>query len=144
MNIYFIIILLTIVYGILIFALMKKESFKKMIYLSISILFLFLFLQIKIFDNLGYPVTSDFPDKFNILYVKKIDAQFIILIKNISNNSLPRLYKLKYSKKLEDILSEAMIKINEGKRIIAIFDKNKADNPHGISIEHIKKAVPAK
>ena len=89
-------------------------------------------------------MTSDFPDKFNILYVKKIDAQFIILIKNISNNSLPRLYKLKYSKKLEDILSEAMIKINEGKRIIGVFDKNKADNPYGISIEHIKKVVPAK
>ena len=46
MNIYFVIILLTVVYGILIFALIKKESFKKMIYLSISILFLFLFLQV--------------------------------------------------------------------------------------------------
>tara|TARA_B110000211_G_C13748115_1_gene407598 strand:+ start:81 stop:515 length:435 start_codon:yes stop_codon:yes gene_type:complete len=144
MNIYFVIILLTVIYGILIFALIKKESFKKMIYLSISILFLFLFLQVKIFDNLGYPVTLDFPDKFNILYVKKIDNQFIVLVENISNNSLPRLYKLKYSKKLEDILNEAMAGRSEGKRIIGVFDNNKADNPYGISIEHIKKVVPAK
>ena len=144
MNIYFVIILLTIIYGILIFALIKKESFKKMIYLSISILLLFLFLQAKIFDNLGYPVTLDFPNKFNILYVKKIDNHFIVLVENISNNSLPRLYKLKYSKNLEDILNEAMAGANEGKRIIGVFDNDKASNPYGISIEHIKKVVPAK
>jgi|TARA_B110000858_G_scaffold85403_1_gene98654 hypothetical protein len=136
--------LLTIIYGILIFVLIKKESFKKMIYLSISILLLFLFLQAKIFDNLGYPVTLDFPNKFNILYVKKIDNQFIVLVENISNDSLPRLYKLKYSKNLEDILNEVMAGANEGKRIIGVFDNDKASNPYGISIEHIKKVVPAK
>ena len=136
--------MLTIIYGILIFVLIKKESFKKMIYLSISILLLFLFLQAKIFDNLGYPVTLDFPNKFNILYVKKIDNQFIVLVENISNDSLPRLYKLKYSKNLEDILNEVMAGANEGKRIIGVFDNDKASNPYGISIEHIKKVVPAK
>ena len=115
-----------------------------MIYLSISILLLFLFLQAKIFDNLGYPVTLDFPNKFNILYVKKIDNQFIVLVENISNDSLPRLYKLKYSKNLEDILNEVMAGANEGKRIIGVFDNDKASNPYGISIEHIKKVVPAK
>ena len=144
MNIYFVIILLTVVYGILIFSLIKKESFKKMIYLSISILFLFLFLQVKIFDNLGYPVTLDFPDKFNILYVKKIDNQFIVLVKNISNNSLPRLYKLKYSNNLEDTLNDAMTDINNGKRVIGVIDDSNDDNYYGISIKHIKTLVPNK
>ena len=144
MNIYFVIILLTVIYGILIFALIKKESFKKMIYLSISILFLFLFLQVKIFDNLGYPVTLDFPDKFNILYVKKIDNQFIVLVENISNNSLPRLYKLKYSNNLEDTLNDAMTDINNGKRVIGVIDDSNDDNYYGISIKHIKKLVPNK
>ena len=85
MNILPIIISLTIIYGILVYILLKKVSFKKMIYLSISILVFFIFLQIKIFDSLGYPVTSDLPKSFDILYVKKSESQFIVLIKDLSD-----------------------------------------------------------
>ena len=31
-----------------------------------------------------------------------------------------------------------------GYDLIAVFDNNKDDNPYGISIEYIKKVVPAK
>ena len=114
MNILLIIISLTIIYGILVYILLKKVSFKKMIYLSISILVFFIFLQIKIFDSLGYPVTSDLPKSFDILYVKKSKSQFIVLIKDLSEKAIPRLYKLKYSNNLEDTLNDAMTDINNG------------------------------
>ncbi len=144
MNIVFIIISLTIIYGILVYILLKKVDFRKMIYLSISILIFFIFLQIQIFNNLGYPITSDLPKKFDILYVKKSENQFIILIKDLSTKSLPRLYKLKYSNNLEDSLNDAMNEINNGKRIIGVIDDSNVNNYYGISIKHIKTIVPDK
>ena len=144
MNILLIIISLTIIYGILVYILLKKVSFKKMIYLSISILVFFIFLQIKIFDSLGYPVTSDLPKSFDILYVKKSESQFIVLIKDLSEKGIPRLYKLKYSNNLEDTLNDAMTDINNGKRVIGVIDDSNDDNYYGISIKHIKTLVPNK
>ncbi|MDG2159689.1 MAG: hypothetical protein P8L33_05930 [Gammaproteobacteria bacterium] len=144
MDILLTIIALTIIYGTLLYMLFKIYDFKKMIYLSFSILIFFVFLQIKIFNNLGYPVISELPEKFNILFVKKSDDEFIVLLKDISDNSLPRLYILKYSNNLEDILNEAMSKIDNGKRIIGIIDHSSVNNYYGISIKDMKKIVPDK
>lgn len=144
MDILLIIISLTTIYGILVYSLFKICDFRKMLYLSLSILIFFVFIQIKIIDSLGYPITSELPKKFDILFVKKFDANFIILLKDVSNNSSPRLYKLKYSHNLEDILSEAMSKIENGKRIVAIIDNSDVNNYYGISIKDVKKMVPAK
>ena len=144
MNILLIIISLTIIYGLLIYIILKNVNFKKMIYLSISILVFFIFLQIKIFDSLGYPVISDLPKSFDILYVEKSESQFIVLIKDFSEEDIPRLYKLEYSKDLEDILNDAMTDISNGKRVIGVIDDSNDDNHCGISIKHIKKLVPDK
>ena len=71
-------------------------------------------------------------------------VQFIILIKDFSEEDIPRLYKLEYSKDLEDTLNDAMTDISNGKRVIGVIDDSNDDNHYGISIKHIKKLVPDK
>lgn len=136
--------LLTIVYGSLIYLIIKNIDFKNKIILSISVLIFFVITQFYFFNNLGYPTTEKLPNKFHLLHVYKSDNKFIILIKNTRNNEEPRVYKLNYSKQLDKILNEATTNINNGHNIIGIIDNNKNDNYYGIAFEKIKKQLPLK
>jgi len=143
-NIIFIVMLLTIVYGALIYLIIKNIDFKNKIILSISVLIFFVITQFYFFNNLGYPTTEKLPNKFHLLHVYKSDNKFIILIKNTRNNEEPRVYKLNYSKQLDKILNEATTNINNGHNIIGIIDNNKNDNYYGIAFKKIKKQLPLK
>ncbi len=143
-NIIFIVMLLTIVYGSLIYLIIKNIDFKNKIILSISVLIFFVITQFYFFNNLGYPTTEKLPNKFHLLHVYKSDNKFIILIKNTRNNEEPRVYKLNYSKQLDKILNEATTNINNGHNIIGIIDNNKNDNYYGIAFKKIKKQLPLK
>ena len=136
--------LLTIVYGTLIYLIIKNIDFKNKIILSISVLIFFVITQFYFFNNLGYPTTEKLPNKFHLLHVYKSDNKFIILIKNTRNNEEPRVYKLNYSKQLDKILNEATTNINNGHNIIGIIDNNKNDNYYGIAFKKIKKQLPLK
>tara|TARA_B100001250_G_scaffold411151_1_gene439158 strand:- start:6662 stop:7075 length:414 start_codon:yes stop_codon:yes gene_type:complete len=136
--------LLTIVYGALIYLIIKNIDFKNKIILSISVLIFFVITQFYFFNNLGYPTTEKLPNKFHLLHVYKSDNKFIILIKNTRNNEEPRVYKLNYSKQLDKILNEATTNINNGHNIIGIIDNNKNDNYYGIAFKKIKKQLPLK
>ena len=136
--------LLTIVYGALIYLIIKNIDFKNKIILSISVLIFFVITQFYFFNNLGYPTTEKLPNKFHLLHVYKSDNKFIILIKNTRNNEEPRVYKLNYSKQLDKILNEATTNINNGHNIIGIIDNNKNDNYYGIAFKKIKKQLPVK
>ena len=136
--------LLTIVYGSLIYLIIKNIDFKNKIILSISVLIFFVITQFYFFNNLGYPTTEKLPNKFHLLHVYKSDNKFIILIKNTRNNEEPRVYKLNYSKQLDKILNEATTNINNGHNIIGIIDNNKNDNYYGIAFKKIKKQLPLK
>ena len=143
-NIIFIVMLLTIVYGSLIYLIIKNIDFKNKIILSISVLIFFVITQFYFFNNLGYPTTEKLPNKFHLLHVYKSDNKFIILIKNTRNNEEPRVYKLNYSKELDKILNEATTNLNNGHNIIGIIDNNKNDNYYGIAFKKIKKQLPLK
>ena len=59
-DILFIIILLTLIYGYLIYLVIIQTNFKNKVMLVLSILLLFVAIQFEFFKNLGYP-SSEWP-----------------------------------------------------------------------------------
>ena len=96
------VIIITYVY--LVFLLLKREPFKKMIIISMSIFLFFIIIFKSLTNIMGYPVMHQLPSKFNLLYVKVIDEKIFILVDEIDSESYPRLHILDHSILLEDQL----------------------------------------
>ncbi|MEC9206103.1 MAG: hypothetical protein VYE31_02805 [Pseudomonadota bacterium] len=145
-NIIFIILLLTIIYGYLIYLIIKVTDFKSKIILVLSIIVLFIGIYSQIFSNLGYPTTDNLPPKFKIISMYKLEDRknFIVLAQDLENNSLPRLYLLNYSKKLDNILSQAFGDIQKGYNIIGEITDDYSQNYYGIKFKKIEKRLPLK
>ena len=144
-EIILIILFITLIYGFLIHKIIIQIETKNKILLVLSIFLFFIFIQFKYFDNLGYPVSEDLPEKFYLLNVYKTDNnELILLIKDPSTSALPRLYKLKYTKKLEETLSAAMNNLNKGLNMIGVIDQKLSNNNYGIYFRTIKKQLPTK
>ena len=143
-EIIIILFLLTLVYGYLIYIIIQKNKFTKKILLVSSIGLFFIITHFFYINNLGYPVFSHLPKKFNLLSVHKYDNSFIVLIKNLNTENLPRLYMLNYSKNLEDILNEAMNNKKNGQNIIGLIENTKNNNYYGITFKKVKRNVPSK
>ncbi|MBS83101.1 MAG: hypothetical protein CMD65_03085 [Gammaproteobacteria bacterium] len=144
-DIVLVIILITLIYGFLIHKVIIQSKINKKILYVFSIFIFFLFIQFKYFDNLGYPVSEKLPDRFYLMHVYKTnDNQLILLVKDFDSNILPRLYKLKYSKKLEETLNNAMNDINKGLNILGVIDDKQSNNNYGIQFKSIEKQLPTK
>jgi len=144
-DIVLVIILITLIYGFLIHKVIIQSKINKKILYVFSIFIFFLFIQFKYFDNLGYPVSEKLPDRFYLMHVYKTnDNQLILLVKDFDSNILPRLYKLKYSKKLEETLNNAMNDINNGLNILGVIDDKQSNNNYGIQFKSIEKQLPTK
>ena len=143
-EIIIILFLLTLVYGYLIYIIIQKNKFTKKILLVLSIGLFFVITHFFYINNLGYPTFSHLPKKFNLLTVHKYDNSFIVLIKNLDTEDLPRLYMLDYSKNLEDILNEAMNNKKNGQNIIGLIENTKNNNYYGITFKKVKRNVPSK
>tara|TARA_B100001564_G_scaffold30886_1_gene22692 strand:- start:129 stop:569 length:441 start_codon:yes stop_codon:yes gene_type:complete len=143
-NMIFILLLILVVYTYLIYLLFKKESFKKMLLLSSSILLFFVIIFYSLINIQGYPIRSDLPDKFNLLYVKIINQDVIILVKDFNSASYPRLHILDHSMSLEHELKTATSELKEGKNIIGIINKKDSDNYYGIMFKEVKRNIPSK
>lgn len=136
------VIIITYVY--LVFLLLKREPFKKMIILSISIFLFFIIIFKSLTNIMGYPAMHQLPLKFNLLYVKVIDENIFILVDEIDSESYPRLHILDYSISLEDQLKRASTDIQLGRQSIGIIDKKISDNAYGIVFKEIKRNIPNK
>ena len=136
------IIIITYVY--LVFLLLKREPFKKMIILSMSIFLFFIIIFKSLTNIMGYPAMHQLPSKFNLLYVKVIDENIFILVDEIDSESYPRLHILDYSISLEDQLKSASNDIQLGRQSIGIIDKKISDNAYGIVFKEIKRNIPNK
>ena len=142
-----IIIILTallITYTYLVFLLFKKESFKKMLILSFSIILFFIVMFNSLLNISGYPSSSGLPQKFNLLYVKIINDDILILIDDIRSNSYPRLYILNHSQSLEEELKKASFDLKNGNNTVGEIDKNISNNDYGITFKKVKKNIPVK
>ena len=136
------VIIITYVY--LVFLLLKREPFKKMIILSMSIFLFFIIIFKSLTNIMGYPAMHQLPLKFNLLYVKVIDENIFILVDEIDSESYPRLHILDYSISLEDQLKSASNDIQLGRQSIGIIDKKISDNAYGIVFKEIKRDIPNK
>ena len=136
------VIIITYVY--LVFLLLKREPFKKMIILSMSIFLFFIIIFKSLTNIMGYPAMHQLPLKFNLLYVKVIDENIFILVDEIDSGSYPRLHILDYSISLEDQLKSASNDIQLGRQSIGIIDKKISDNAYGIVFKEIKRNIPNK
>ena len=136
------VIIITYVY--LIFLLLKREPFKKMIILSMSIFLFFIIIFKSLTNIMGYPAMHQLPSKFNLLYVKVIDENIIILVDEIDSESYPRLHILDHSISLEDQLKSASNATQLGRQSIGIIDKKISDNAYGIVFKEIKRNIPNK
>ncbi|MFL2568699.1 MAG: hypothetical protein ACJ0QZ_01350 [Gammaproteobacteria bacterium] len=136
------IIIITYVY--LVFLLLKREPFKKMIILSMSIFLFFIIIFKSLTNIMGYPAMHQLPSKFNLLYVKVIDENIFILVDEIGSESYPRLHILDHSISLEDQLKSASNDIQLGRQSIGIIDKKISDNAYGIVFKEIKRNIPNK
>ena len=136
------VIIITYVY--LVFLLLKREPFKKMIILSMSIFLFFIIIFKSLTNIMGYPAMHQLPLKFNLLYVKVIDENIFILVDEIDSGSYPRLHILDYSISLEDQLKRASTDIQLGRQSIGIIDKKISDNAYGIVFKEIKRNIPNK
>jgi len=137
-------LMIIITYVYLVFLLLKKEPFKKMIILSISIFLFFIIIFKSLTNIMGYPAMHQLPLKFNLLYVKVIDENIFILVDEIDSESYPRLHILDYSISLEDQLKSASNDIQLGRQSIGIIDKKISDNAYGIVFKEIKRNIPNK
>ena len=95
-------------------------------------------------NTMGYPIKSDLPNRFQLLYVKIINDDIFILVRDIDSNSSPRLHVLNHSNSLEDDLKNASQDLNEGKKTIGQIDKKISNNYYGITFKEIKRNIPAK
>ena len=136
------VIIITYVY--LVFLLLKREPFKKMIIISMSIFLFFIIIFKSLTNIMGYPVMYQLPSKFNLLYVKVIDEKIFILVDEIDSESYPRLHILDHSILLEDQLKSASNDIQLGRQSIGIIDKKISDNAYGIVFKEIKRNIPNK
>ena len=136
------VIIITYVY--LVFLLLKREPFKKMIILSMSIFLFFIIIFKSLTNIMGYPAMHQLPSKFNLLYVKVIDENIIILVDEIDSESYPRLHILDHSISLEDQLKSASNATQLGRQSIGIIDKKISDNAYGIVFKEIKRNIPNK
>ncbi len=143
-NIIFVLVLILVIYTYIIYLLFKKESFKKMLILSGSIFLFFIIIFYSLINIQGYPIRSELPEKFNLLYVKIINQDIILLVKEINSNSYPRLHILDHSESLEDELKNASSEIKEGKNIIGIINKINSENYYGIVFKEVKRNIPSK
>ena len=143
-NIIFVLLLILVIYTYIIYLLFKKESFKKMLILSGSIFLFFITIFYSLINIQGYPIRSELPEKFNLLYVKIIDKGIIVLVKDISSHSSPRLHILDHSKSLEDDLKNASSELKEGKNIIGIINKKNSTNFYGIMFKEVNRNIPSK
>lgn len=137
-------LMIIITYVYLVFLLLKREPFKKMIILSISIFLFFIIIFKSLTNIMGYPAMHQLPLKFNLLYVKVIDENIFILVDEIDSESYPRLHILDYSISLEDQLKSASNDIQLGRQSIGIIDKKISDNAYGIVFKEIKRNIPNK
>ena len=96
------------------------------------------------YNSLGYPVVSELPNKFNLLYTVKKNDNMYILITSYENNSVPRLYKFNYSTELEKIFSEALSYKKSGSLVVGTYDPSESTNKHGISFKKIPRKLPIK
>lgn len=136
------VIIITYVY--LVFLLLKREPFKKMIIISMSIFLFFIIIFKSLTNIIGYPAMHQLPSKFNLLYVKVIDEKIFILVDEIDSKSYPRLHILDHSILLEDQLKRASHDIQLGRQSIGIIDKKISDNAYGIVFKEIKRNIPNK
>ena len=137
-------LMIIITYVYLVFLLLKREPFKKMIILSMSIFLFFIIIFKSLTNIMGYPAMHQLPSKFNLLYVKVIDENIFILVDEIGSESYPRLHILDHSISLEDQLKSASNDIQLGRQSIGIIDKKISDNAYGIVFKEIKRNIPNK
>ena len=135
---------LLVTYTYLVYLILKKEIFKNMIILSSSIILFFILVFVGLTNVSGYPSSSNLPKQFNLLYVKTINEEIIILLKDIESDSYPRLHILKYSQSLEDELKKASLDLENGVKTIGKIDTNISNNHYGITFRKIKKNIPVK
>jgi len=143
-NIIFVLLLILVIYTYIIYLLFKKESFKKMLILSGSIFLFFITIFYSLINIQGYPIRSELPEKFNLLYVKIINQDIILLVKEINSDSYPRLHILDHSESLEDELKNASSELKEGKNIIGVINKINSENYYGIVFKEVKRNIPSK
>ena len=115
-----------------------------MIILSLSIFFFFIIVFNIMINTMGYPVRAELPDRFHLLYVKIVNDNIFILIREIDPDSSPRLHVLNHSDSLEDDLKNASHDLDEGKKTIGYIDKKIPTNYYGITFKDIKTNIPAK
>ena len=136
------VIIITYVY--LVFLLLKREPFKKMIIISMSIFLFFIIIIRSLTNIMGYPVMHQLHSKLNLVYVMVIDENIFILVDEIDLESYPRMHILDHSILVEDQLKSASNDIQLGRQSIGIIDKKISDNAYGIVFKEIKRNIPNK
>ena len=143
MIIILIIMLLTIIYGWLVYKLISFQYFKRPSWVIVSSFLIFISLHSVSLSLLGYPTDQDLPNEFRLLYFQKNDNKINLLVEPNDSRHV-RLYELDYSIELESLLSQAMDSMNKGRVLMGVLEEGTDNVNSGIKFIEIKRNLPTK
>ena len=135
--------ILSIVYALLIYKLIKVNQLKKPILSVTSVFLVFVLVHFVFHNNMGFPINNNLPNTFELLHFHKAKNKIIMLITSVDQNQ-PRLHSLDYDIKLEELLIEALDNQRAGKRLLGTTQKNRLDGVPSITFREIKRNLPMK
>jgi len=142
-GIIILIFLLSILYALFIYRLIKANQFKNPTLSIISIFFVFILVHYVFHSNLGYPINNNLPETFKLLHFHKSKNKIIMLL-TADDQHLPRLHSLNYNLELEELLMEAMNNQRAGKLLLGATERNRSDGVLRIRFREIKRNLPTK
>ena len=135
--------LLTIIYGWLVYKLISFQYFKRPSWVIVSSFLIFISLHSVSLSLLGYPTDQDLPNEFRLLYFQKNDNKINLLVEPNDSRHV-RLYELDYSIELESLLSQAMDSMNKGRVLMGVLEEGTDNVNSGIKFIEIKRNLPTK
>ena len=135
--------ILSIVYALFIYKLIKVNQLKKPILSVTSVFLVFVLVHFVFHNNMGFPINNNLPNTFELLHFHKAKNKIIMLITSVDQNQ-PRLHSLDYDIKLEELLIEALDNQRAGKRLLGTTQKNRLDGVPSITFREIKRNLPMK
>ena len=142
-QIIILVFILSIVYALFIYKLIKVNQLKKPILSVTSVFLVFVLVHFVFRNNMGFPINNNLPNTFELLHFHKAKNKIIMLITSVNQNQ-PRLHSLDYDIKLEELLMEALDNQRAGKRLLGTTQKNRLDGVPSITFREIKRNLPMK
>lgn len=142
-QIIILVFVLSIIYALFIYKLIKANQLKNPILSVISVFLVFVLVHFVFHNNMGFPINNNLPETFELLHFHKSKNKIIMLITN-ANQSQPRLHSLDYDSELEELLMEALDNQRAGKLLLGVTKQNETKGVPIITFREIRRNLPMK